>query len=78
MDLRHHRGPLAHGRSDSLGRAGANVTDRKHTRPAGFERERRAPLPAAAFRARQHEPLVVEGNAAIEPIGIRLGADEQE
>ena len=30
------------------------------------------------FAPGQHESLVVEGNAAIEPIGIRLGADEQE
>src|SRR3989442_6518783 len=60
---------------DPFHRTGAHVADGEHAGPAGLE----GPAIGADIRTGAHEPLVVERYvAAGQPIGVRLGADEEE
>ena len=62
-------------RRDALDRAGAHVTDGEDPAPAGLERVARA----THLGARQHESALVEPDAGVrQPVGVGLGADEQE
>src|ERR1700722_6842050 len=75
MQRRHDLCAFADGCSDAFDGSRANVTDGEDTAPARLQG---MPLAAGIF-AGQHEPFAVERNAtAGKPIGIRVGADEQE
>ena len=75
MNLRDHRGAFADRGGDALGRAGPNIADREDARQAGFERQ---PDAVALRRAGDDEALLVDLDAAMQPIGIGVGADEEE
>ena len=71
---------------DSFGRSGTDVADGEQARMAGLERQRRAserfPAPlevlAPEGSIREHEPSIVEGGEARQPLRGRLSANERE
>src|SRR5437867_11245665 len=66
---------LPHRGRDPFHRTRAHVADGEHAGPAGLE----WPAIGADIRTGAHEPLVVERDvAAGQPIGVRLGAGEEE
>src|SRR5579864_4683542 len=70
-----HLGALADCRGYALDRGGANVADGEHAAPAGLQRV----LMIARIGTGQHKAFGIERDAgAGKPIGVRLGADEQE
>src|SRR5580765_2916247 len=72
VDLRHDRGALADRAPDALHRVRAHVADRENARHARLQRQRQI-LP------RGDEAAVVDRYVAIlEPLGARLGAEEEE
>src|SRR3954454_19994522 len=76
MDRLHHDGSLPHAGGDALDRAGAHVADRVD---AGLRRrERRWQRLAALVPPGSDEAALVQLEAAVEPLGVRLGADHDE
>jgi len=70
-----HLGALADRRGDAFDRGCANVADGEHAAPAGLQRV----LMIARIGTGQHKAFGIERDAgAGKPIGVRLGADEQE
>ena len=71
---------------DSFGRSGADVADGEQRRLAGLERQRGASerFPTAVEvlgpegQIGEHEPAIVEGDEARQPIRGGVGADERE
>ena len=84
MDRANGRRALADRGRDSFGRSGADVTDGKQPRMAGLEWQRgaseRSPGPVEVLAPdgsiRKHEPSIVEGGEAGQPLRGRFGADE--
>ena len=75
MQSRHDLRALADRCSNPLGRAGANVSNRKYARPGRFQ----LPMGRPGVRARQHKPSRIERHVGPgKPIGIWFSADEQE
>ena len=78
-------GSFADGRSDAFHIAGAHVAHGKHARQAGFEHLRNArQRPSRLVRGaveiapRENESLVVEREAALQPLGARRSARHDE
>src|SRR5207344_1380293 len=81
VDLRDDGGAFADGCRHPLGRARAHIADGEHAWPACLERPSLSPRRPGAvdeLSASDHEALVVDLNAILEPAGIGIGADEQE
>ena len=71
----HHLRAFADGGGDALDRAGAHVADREDAAAVGLERM----APGAHLRPGADEALGVQRDAALrQPVGVRIGADEQE
>src|ERR1700733_11593764 len=71
MDLRHDRRALANPGGHALDRLRANIPDGEDAVAAGLQ----GPL---RILAREHDPLVVELDAPVEPRRIWVCADEQK
>src|SRR3954463_2364824 len=72
VDLRHDGGALADRATDALHRARAHVADRENARHARLQRQRQ-------ILRRLDEAAVVDRHVAIlQPLGARLGAEEEE
>jgi hypothetical protein len=81
VNLRYDGSTLPCGRRNPLGRARPHIADSEDAGPAGLKRQDRAGIgvnPASAIGPGDHEPFVVHRDAAIEPGGVRVGANEQE
>src|SRR5450830_60748 len=93
VDLGNHGRSLTHGGGHALGRTGAYVADGEHARHARFQRGPLRQVvvagvagadAGAAFLARDvktgtDKTLFIDGHsAAVQPVRIRIGADEQE
>jgi hypothetical protein len=75
MQRRDDLSALADRGGDPLDRRCADIADGEDAAPAGLQRMAKT----AGVGAGQHEALGVQLNAgAGKPIGVRLGADEQE
>jgi hypothetical protein len=70
MDLGDNRCALAHCRRDTLGRTGADIANGEDAGATGFERKRALPG--------NHESRAVGVRAALQPLCVRICADEQE
>jgi hypothetical protein len=70
-------GALAHGGGDALDGGGADVADREDAGAVGFE-GLRGRLALGAGGAGDDEAGFVEFDAALQPVGVGIGADEQE
>jgi hypothetical protein len=77
VDLRHDGGALTYGGSHALGRAGPHVADGKDAALARLERLDGARRLGARSPG-DHEALPVHRNAAVEPVRVRIGADEKK
>ena len=71
MDLSHGSGTFADARGHTLCRARAHVSDRKNTRTACLQ------WPSWANSGR-NEAFVVERDATVKPLSVRIGPDEQK
>src|SRR6185295_16188743 len=82
MHVGDRRAALTDGCRDALDRSGADITHREDPGSAGFEGERLAiGRPLSRLRgigSRQDEAVLVERYLRREPVGSRLGADENE
>src|SRR5262245_62433596 len=86
VDELDRRRALADGRGDALHAAGADVADGEDAGDAGLERIggarqrplRRRELLVAEVDAGLHEPLLVDLEAAVEPLGVGTRAGHQE
>src|SRR6476469_5848004 len=82
MHVRDRHSALTDGCRYALHRSGADITHREDPGSAGFEGERLAiGLPLSRLRgigSRQDEAVRVERDLRREPVGSRLGADENE
>ena len=81
MNLRHDGGSFSDRSRNTLGRTCPHIADGEHTGPTGLERQDGAGIFASRARtigAGNDEPLVIHRDAAIEPGGVRIGANEQE
>ena len=79
MNLRHDGGAFPYRRGDTFGRTSPHVADGENAGPACLKRQNRAEVPSGAAIAvapSHDEPFVVQRNAAIEPCGVRVSADE--
>ena len=71
MDLGDRGGPFSDTRRDTLDRSRPRIADGENTGTAGLQRQARG-------LASRDEAFFIQGNAAIEPLGVGIGADEQE
>src|ERR1700730_6996256 len=78
---------LAYRRRTAFDRSAPNVSRGKHPRKARLQEKWRPPLRAPEFTAQrierdggtgQHEAFPVKLHAATQPLGVRIGADEEE
>src|SRR5258705_377325 len=72
VDLRHDGGALADRAADALHRARAHVADRENARHARLQRQ------LQVLRRRDEAAVVDRHVATLEPLGARLGAEEEE
>jgi hypothetical protein len=81
VDLRHGGGAFSHRRRNALGGARPNIADGKNVGVTGLKLEDRPAVtvnPASGVCPGHYEAFFVHRNAAIQPSGIRVGANEQE
>ncbi len=79
MNLRHDGGAFPYRRGDTFGRTSPHVANGENAGPACLKRQNRAGVlfgARSAVAPGDYEPLVVQRNAAIEPRGVRVCADE--
>ena len=78
MDQPHHHRAFAHRGGDPLDRTVPNVADRKDAGKTGLQQQRSPIAHGGHLRPGDDEAILGDLQTLVEPVGVRLGADEGE